>query len=173
MSAEALLAAAYAAFLAAAALGLDFAARHSHQRSGRYRTAGFVYRADLDGWECPEGEFLRRVQLDQSARLVRYRARAAVCNACPAKQSCTDSDEGREVVKALDSWPHSEAGRFHRGLSVSMLVLAALVLAAALVRNTDPASVVLLAPNLLLVAMLLGRMLASFRASPANAPGAA
>ncbi len=172
MSAEAILATAYAAFLAAAALGLDFAARHSHRRSGRYRTAGFRYRPELDGWECPEGEFLRRVHLDQSARVVRYRARAAVCNACPAKGSCTDSDEGREVVSPLDPWPHSEAGRFHRGLSVSMLVLAALVLAAATARNATPASVVVLLPSLLIVVLLAVRMLASFRATAANAPGA-
>ena len=171
MNAEALLAAAYAAFLAAAALGLDLAARHSHRRAGRYRTAGFVYRADLDGWECPEGEFLRRITHDKSARLVRYRARAAVCNACPAKRSCTDSDEGREVVRALDPWPHSEAGRFHRGLSISMLALAALVVAAALVRNATPASVLLLLPVLMLVVVLLVRMLTSFRSTPANAPG--
>ena len=30
---------------------------------------------------------------------------------CPRKEACTDSVEGREVMRALDPWPHSEAGR--------------------------------------------------------------
>jgi hypothetical protein len=170
MSPEAAMAVAYVAFLTAAALGLDLAARHSHRRSERYRTGGFAFRHELDAWECPEGEFLRRVELDHSARLVRYRARAAVCNACPAKRACTDSDEGREIVAALDPWPHSEAGHFHRGISIAMLCLAALVSAVALLRNTAPIEFALLASALLLVVALLGRMLATLRATPANPP---
>ncbi len=98
VSAEALLAAAYAALLAAGGLVLDRLARHTHERSGRFRTNGFSFRAELDAWECPEGEYLHRIDLDHTARVVRYRARAAVCNACPAKDGCTDSDEGREVT---------------------------------------------------------------------------
>ena len=170
MSAEAALAAAYAIFLVAVSLALDLAARHSHRRSGRYRTAGFLYRGDLDAWECPQGEFLRRIELDHSTRLVRYRARAAVCNACPAKAGCTDSDEGREIAQPLDPWPHSEAGRFHRGISLVTLGLAALVAAVALARNTAAAEIALLGPVLLIVLALFIRMLASFRATPANSP---
>jgi hypothetical protein len=173
VSAEAALAAGYALFLIAVALGLDLAARHSHRRSGRYRTAGFAFRADLDAWECPEGEFLRRIELDHSARLVRYRARAAVCNACPAKGGCTDSDAGREIAQPLDPWPHSEAGRFHRGISVLMLGLAALLVGVALARNTAAAEVALLGSAMIVVLSLFGRLLASFRASAANPPAAA
>lgn len=173
MSAEAALAAAYALFLVAVSLGLDLAARHSHRRSGRYRTAGFAYRAELDAWECPEGEFLRRIELDHSARLVRYRARAAVCNSCPAKTGCTDSDDGREVAQPLDPWPHSEAGRFHRGISVVVLGLAALIVAVALARNTAATEVALLGSALVTVVALFSHLLASFRATPANPPAAA
>ena len=32
---------------------------------------------DLDAWECPEGEYLHRVDIDHVATIVRYRARAA------------------------------------------------------------------------------------------------
>lgn len=173
MSTEAVLALSYAAFLVAAALGLDLAARHSNRRSGRYRTAGFTFRQDLDAWECPEGEFLRRIELDHSARVVRYRARAAVCNACPAKEGCTDSDEGREVSQALDPWPHSEAGRFHRGVSILLLALAVLVAAVALLRNNSPAEVVVLGTAILMVLALLARLLSAFRATPSNAPNQA
>ena len=64
MSVEAMLAALYAAMLLAIAAGLDRLARHSHNRSARYRTAGFQYRRDLDVWECPEGEHLKRHETD-------------------------------------------------------------------------------------------------------------
>ena len=56
---------------------------------------------------------------------MRYRAKAHVCNACPRKDACTDSDHGREIVRPLDPWPHSEAGRFHRGISLLLVVLGA------------------------------------------------
>lgn len=41
-----------------------------------------------------------------------------VCNACPSKHRCTDSDRGREIVRPLDPWPHSEAGRLHRATGI-------------------------------------------------------
>ena len=148
MSVEALLAAAYAAMLAAGGLVLDRLARHTHERSSRFRTNGFSFRADLDAWECPEGEYLHRIDLDHTARVVRYRARAAVCNACPAKDGCTDSDEGREVTRALDPWPRSESGRFHRAISFVMVALAALVCLVAMLRNTAPPELLLLGSGL-------------------------
>ena len=100
MSAEALLAAGYAAFLLLAAAGLDLLARHSHRRTGRYRTAGFTFQPDLDVWECPEGEHLHRVETDH-ASAARPLPRAAPQSAtpCPAKARCTDSDEGREIAQ--------------------------------------------------------------------------
>ena len=61
---ESLLAAGYALFLCAVALGLDTLARHSHRRSELYRTAGFAYDARRDAWECPEGEQLHRIDTD-------------------------------------------------------------------------------------------------------------
>ncbi|MEU6414122.1 hypothetical protein [Microbispora sp. NPDC046933] len=33
--------------------------------------------------------------------------------------------DGREMVRALRPWPHSEAGCFHRGLTLVLVVLAA------------------------------------------------
>ena len=75
---------------------------------------------------------------------MRYRAKAHICNGCPRKEACTDSDHGREIVRPLDPWPHSEAGRFHRGLSLVLVALALLVLVAAGVRNHEPAEAALL-----------------------------
>ena len=54
----------------------------------------------------PEGEHLWPHEFDHERRLMRYRAKAHVCNGCPRKADCTDSDEGREIVRPLDRWPH-------------------------------------------------------------------
>jgi hypothetical protein len=172
MGTEAILAAAYSGFLVAVAGGLDLLARHSHRRSGQYRTLGFTFRHDLDVWECPEGEYLRRLHLDAGRRIVRYRARADVCNACPAKEQCTDSDEGREIVHALDPWPHSEAGRFHRGICVVLAALGVVIAAIGLARAESMNEVLVLAVALGLSASVTGRLLGSFRRTPAGFPAA-
>jgi hypothetical protein len=164
---------AYVLFLLAGAIGLDRLALHSHRRSERYRTAGFEPRPDLDAWECPEGEFLRRIETDHERRVVRYRARAAVCNACPAKQVCTDSDEGRELVHAMDPWPHSEAGRFHRGLCVVLAALAATLAALGLARSGPGVEMLALGAALALSLLVAIRLLGSFRRTPSGFPAPA
>jgi hypothetical protein len=170
LAAESLLAAGYGLFLAAAALGLDALARHSHRRSLRYRTAGFTYLEHVDAWDCPEGERLPRVGTDLELRLARYRARARVCNACHRKDDCTDSDHGREVSRALDPWPHSEAGRFHRGIAVAMVGFGMLVICAGLALNHDAADVAVLGTALLLSALTGLYLLADFRSAPSGFP---
>jgi hypothetical protein len=170
VSAEVIFAAGYGAFLLAAAALIEWLSAHTHRRSLRYRTAGFAYDAAHDHWTCPEGEHLRPHELDADRRLVRYRARAHVCNGCPSKDACTDSDTGREVVRPLDAWPHSEAGRFHRGLSLLLVVIAAFVVAVGVVRHHEPAEAVVLAA-MLVVAAVVGRWLGrDLRAHPANFP---
>jgi hypothetical protein len=160
MATESVLAAGYGLFLALVALGLDALARHSHRRSQRYRTAGFRYMESVDAWECPEGERL----------LARYRARAHVCNASRLKQDCTDSDRGRELVKALDPWPHSEAGRFHRGIALAMVGFAALVICAGAVLHHEAADLALLGAALLFSGLIGLFLLADFRSAPASFP---
>ena len=106
---EALLAAGIRAVSVLAAAALDLAARHSHRRSDRYRTAGFTYHGHLDAWECPEGEHLRRVELDHQMRVARYRAKAHVCNACPSK-----ADSAPTPTRAGRSSAPSTRGRTPR-----------------------------------------------------------
>jgi hypothetical protein len=171
MSAEAIAGAAYAGFLIVAAIGLDHLARHTHNRSGRFRTQGFRYLEQLDVWECPEGEHLKPLAIDHRSRVARYRARAAVCNSCPAKDGCTDSDQGREVVRQLDPWPHSEAGRFHRGISVALLFLASLIAVVMMMRNTSLPDWALLGPVLAGSVLLWLRMASAFRATRSGFPG--
>jgi hypothetical protein len=169
---EVLLAAGYALVLLVGALGLEALARHSHRRSNRYRTAGFAFEPDHDHWLCPEGERLTRAEVDHRLRIVRYRARAHVCNACPAKAGCTDSDHGREIAQPMDPWPHSEAGRFHRGVSVVMVALGALILVVALARNHAPTDVVVGMLALAPIGVALPRMLSAFAHTPSGFPDA-
>jgi hypothetical protein len=170
MNPEVLLACGYAIALLLSALVLELLSAHTHQRSLRYRTAGFSYQSDHDLWVCPEGQSLWPVEFDRERRLVRYRGKAQVCNACPKKARCTDSDDGREVVRPLDPWPHSEAGRFHRGIALLIVCLAAMIVAVEAVRH-HAASELLLLGGLLGVLALTGRwLLRDLLHHPANFP---
>ena len=168
---EVLLAGGYAVFLVAVAVGLDLTARMSHSRSHRYRTAGFSYHPHLDAWECPEGEHLPRVETDHDRRLARYRARAHVCNGCRAKDDCTDSFVGREITQPIDSWPHSDVGRFHRGISVMLVTLAGVVLSVEVMRHHAPADLLALAAPAAIIAIAGPRLVADFVATPSRFPG--
>jgi hypothetical protein len=170
VSPEVVLVAGYAVFLLGAATVIEWLSAHTHRRSLRYRTAGFTYDEQHDHWQCPEGQHLWPHEFDHEHRLVRYRAKAHICNGCPRKEDCTDSDRGREIVRPLDPWPHSEAGRFHRGLSLMLVVLALLVIVVGAVRNHASADAVVLLV-LLAVALAIGRWLWSdFRAHPSGFP---
>jgi hypothetical protein len=170
MSAEVVLAAGYAALLASGAFALEWLSAHTHRRALRYRTAGFTYDADQDHWRCPEGEHLWPHELDLQQRLVRYRARAHVCNSCPSKPRCTDSDRGREIVRALDPWPHSEAGRFHRVMALLLVGLAATILIVELVRHHNLKETVLVLGVMLPIALAARWLSRDLRGHPANFP---
>ena len=149
---------------------LDLLARHSHARSERYRTAGFTYHPSHDAWICPEDQLLVRSEVDHERRLVRYRGRPQICNYCPTKAECTDSDEGREVVRAMDPWPHSEAGRFHRGISLAVALIAGLILVVEALRNHAPLELAILGAVFTTTMLVAWHLHAAFRATPANFP---
>jgi hypothetical protein len=125
---EALLAGGYAVFLAVAATVLELVARHAHRRSQALPTTGFTYHRKLDVWICPTGQYLHRTHNHDEPTVLRYRADARRCNECPVKHRCTNSDDGRVVEHYPDSWLHSGLRQFHRGLSLTLLALAFLVL---------------------------------------------
>jgi hypothetical protein len=170
---EVWLAGGYAVFLAVTAACLELLARHSHRRSGQFRTVGFKFRRELDLWECPTGQHLRRSQVDRQRRIVRYRAPAHACNACHSKSDCTDSDDGREIEHHLDSWLDSEVRRFHRGISLALLLLAAIILIAEALRYNRSRDLFVLAGLVLPVGAAGLRLLAGFRTreAPARSPG--
>jgi hypothetical protein len=150
MSTEVLLAAGYALVLLAGALIVEWLSIHTHNRSQQFRTSGFDYEEKHDFWICHQGEQLWPEEFDRERRLVRYRAKSATCKACEAYRNCTDDPEGREITRAIDPWPHSEAGRFHRGIAVMMVGLAVFVLLVELVRHHTPVEMAVLAPVLAL-----------------------
>ena len=172
MTPEVLLAAGYAGLLTAGAFVLEWLSAHTHRRSLRYRTAGFSYDEQHDHWRCPEGQHLWPHEFDHERRLVRYRAKAHICNGCPRKDACTDSDHGREIVRPLDPWPHSEAGRFHRVISLLLVALALLILLVELVRHHAAGEAGLLVA-LTAAGVLSARwLLRDLRAHPASFPDA-
>lgn len=164
------MAAGYALALVIGAFVLEWLSAHTHRRSLRYRTAGFTYDEDHDHWKCPEGQSLWPHQYDREKRLVRYRAKDTVCNACPIKFRCTDSDRGREIVRAIDPWPHSEAGRFHRALSLMLVGVALMIIGVEAARHHDPNELVMLAA-VAVPGLAAWRWLArDLRRHPANFP---
>lgn len=159
---EVVLAAGYATFLTGVAFILEILARHSHRRSERYRHSGFVYVQDLDVWECPASRQLRRIATDHQRRVVHYRAPADACNACALKSNCTDSNDGRILKKHLDSWVESELRRFHRGISLVLLVLATLILVAETVRHGEPREVLFVVCLLVPIGLAETQLFVSF-----------
>jgi hypothetical protein len=171
MTGQTIAACGYAAFLVLFALLLDLLGRNAHERSSRFRNQGFTYDGGLDVWVCPEGEELRPFGVDHHRRIARYRARPAICNHCPAKDGCTDSNEGREIVRSLDPWPHSEAGRFHRGISVVLLGIASMIALAGILMTPSPPDLWPLG-LVLLTTLAVGLHLArAFASTPSGFPG--
>jgi len=128
LPATAWLSAAYAALLAATAAGLEWAARRVHRRAEAYKTAGFRFEREHDRWRCPTGNLLHRRAADHHRVRVVYRAPAHACNGCSLKPQCTDSDHGRTLVLTPEAWVGSTMERFHRGFSLTLLLLAELIL---------------------------------------------
>jgi hypothetical protein len=159
---EVFLAASYAIFLVAVAFVLELVARHSHNRSEGYRNSGFAYLPKFDSWECPEGQLLMRAAVNYEQRMAVYRAPAHVCNCCRAKKNCTDSDEGRQLETRLDSWVESELRRFHRGISLVLLLLATVILVVETIRHAAPRELLIVGCLLLPVGIADTKLFASF-----------
>lgn len=135
---EVLLALAYALVLVGIAFVLELVARKSHKRAEDYRNAGFVYFRELDYFECPAGHQLVQLKTDHQRGITSYRAPASACNSCSLKLNCTDSDSGRILERRLDTWIGSEIRRFHRGISITLLLLATVLLLAEVFRYSQP-----------------------------------
>jgi hypothetical protein len=159
---EVLLAVGYAVLLVTVAFGLELVARHAHRHSERWRVAGFRYRRAHDVWECPAGERLVRVSSDYARGVARYRAPARACNVCALKPLCTDSPHGREIEHQPDAWFGSELARFHRGMSLTLLLLASAWLVAEMFRHREPHELLLLGGVLVPITLRGAQLLSAF-----------
>lgn len=159
---DVILAGLYALFLVGVAMALEFLARHSHRRSEQYRNSGFVYKRTLDVWECPTGHHLKRTGTDLERRIARYRAEAHVCNTCHCKPDCTDANDGRQLVSRPNAWLESELRRFHQGISLTLLLLAVLILAAEMMWHREARDWLFLTVLLVPIGFFGSRHLVSF-----------
>jgi hypothetical protein len=103
---------------------LEFLARAHFHRAERYAHRGFSYDAELDRYECPQGELLTLDTFDGRNKLAIYKAPAASCNECVLKPFCTPHDEGRRVYRSLAAFHETDVGRFHRRLSLTVVAVA-------------------------------------------------
>ncbi|HXR96245.1 MAG TPA: hypothetical protein VN709_00230 [Terriglobales bacterium] len=132
------LAVSYALLLLGAAAAFEWTARRVHRRSEAYKTAGFTYEHELDRWRCPTGNVLRRHTADHHRAHAIYRAEAHVCNSCALKKDCTDTHEGRALEVTPDAWVGSTMERFHRGMSLILVLLAEVILVITYVTHPGP-----------------------------------
>jgi hypothetical protein len=169
---EVVLLAGYATALLVIAYALDRLAAHSHARADRYRTAGFRYHPQHDAWVCPQDQMLWPTTYDPQHHLIRYRARSSICNTCPVKNDCTTSPHGREITLHTQPWPHSEAARFHRGIVLVLIALAALLLIVIAVEHHQPGDLAVITVPLAGTGLLAYRFTDHFRRTPPNFPDA-
>lgn len=169
-SASVLMVAGYALMLLAIAWGFDVMAKRASARAAQWRTGQFRYHPDHDAWICPEDHWLWPTSYDPKHRVQRYRAQPSICNTCPVKDSCTTSMHGREISREVDPWPHSEAGRFNRGLACFVAFLGIVMPAGMLLGKHDPADVLVLLATVAVVALLGLPLARHLWNTPANAP---
>ncbi|MCV7030849.1 hypothetical protein [Mycobacterium sherrisii] len=160
----------YSVALLVTGWAFDVMARHASSRAAQWRTGQFVYRPDHDAWVCPQDHWLWPSSFDPKHRVMRYRALPVVCNSCPVKADCTNSSHGREVSRDVDPWPHSDAGRFHRGIACCVAALGVVLPLATSITNHSVGDLLVLAATVLVVVTLGLPLARHLWNTPSNAP---
>ncbi len=62
----------------------------------------FVYDPEQNLYRCPAGQTLRRYSDHAARRLTKYKADGTICAACSLRPQCTESKNGREVLRYYD-----------------------------------------------------------------------
>ena len=143
----------YAAVLLVVAWLFDQMGQRSATKSARWRTGNFVYHSDQDAWKCHEDQWLWPASFDPDKRVIRYAGQHAICGRCPVKQECSPTPGPRELTRQLDPWPFSDAGRFHRGISLCVAVIAVFMPTAMLLGATGLADVIVLVTTIIVAGM--------------------
>jgi transposase len=98
---------------------------HQPKPNGLYPKEDFKYDARQDVYVCPAGQTLTRRRADPWRQTTEYKAGKKICAACPLKQKCTASQNGRtlsrhwreeslQVAHALAHLPEAYAARARR-----------------------------------------------------------
>ncbi len=72
------------------------------KRSPLFGKQRFRYDAEGDVYLCPGGAVLPRQKIKYTERVIVYRAEAEICNTCPLKAKCTESENGRSIARSFD-----------------------------------------------------------------------
>jgi hypothetical protein len=123
-------------------------------------TADYLHRAAM----VVQNTYLIRIHAKLPSRQLRYRAPAHACNSCSMKQGCTDSDQGREIEHHLDLWFQTGLNHFHHGISLTLLLLSAILLAVEAIRFREPGTLLMIGGLFAPVAFLSIRRFTEFRA---------
>ncbi|CAI9409145.1 hypothetical protein [Aestuariimicrobium sp. T2.26MG-19.2B] len=144
VSAAAWLLAGYGVLMILVAWAFDRIARRGAIRSAAWRTGNFVYHDDHDAWKCHEDQWLWPVSFDAEKRVIRYQGQHEICGRCPVKDTCSPTPGPRELTRPIDPWPHSETGRFHRGIALVVCLLGGLMPLVQIFDSHTPAEALLL-----------------------------
>ena len=108
----------YAALLLAVAYAIDAFARRTAVKVERHRSGGFVYHEDHDAWTCPQDQWLWPQVLRPGQPGHALPGQPVDLQRLPGQAHLHDLERGREVSAGVDTWPASEAARFHRGIAL-------------------------------------------------------
>ncbi|VEI03900.1 hypothetical protein [Acidipropionibacterium jensenii] len=160
----------YAVLLIAVAWLLDLFGRRSARRSREWKTANFVFHDSHGAWKCHEDHWLWPASFDPVKRVIRYRGQHEICGRCPVKDSCAPGVSAREITAPVDPWPYSEAGTFHRGMSLCILIAGLALPAGMLLMARTTAEYVALLATIAVVGLAALPMVRSLRTRPVDIP---
>lgn len=71
-----------------------------NENKGMYTKDVFTYSAEQDAYRCPAGQSLGfSTQTEQNGRILRYYNNWPACAACPLREKCTESKQGRRIMR--------------------------------------------------------------------------
>jgi transposase len=80
-----------------------------NDNKGLYTKEGFTYLPEQDAYQCPAGQQLGfSTQTQRDGRTLRYYANWPACAACPLRAKCTESKQGRRIMRTPEE-PRLEA----------------------------------------------------------------
>ena len=81
-----------------------------NEKKGLYTKEAFTYLAEQDSYQCPAGQLLgfSTQAKQEDGRILRYYANWPACAACPLRARCTESKQGRRIMRTPEE-PRLEA----------------------------------------------------------------